>query len=258
MRGHLVNAPRKPIGADSKRLLVVLLAALLCTALASSTTVSPAHASHSGAAEAWDEEGWDDDPASWDEPAPDEEWQDAWDDGRQDEVSGGAGVPADAAVPADPAGGLPATGSPAPRAGTTTSGAINPANVPYGRLIAQAARRHGVPVALFTALVWQESGFKPRARSRAGARGLTQLMPATARGLGVRRIYDPAQNLSGGARYLAAQLARFGSKRLALAAYNAGPGAVVRHKGIPPYAETRAYVKRVLAYEARLKRAGVR
>jgi soluble lytic murein transglycosylase-like protein len=130
--------------------------------------------------------------------------------------------------------------------------------VPYGPLIAVTARRYGIPVALLTGLVWQESGFNARARSRAGARGLTQLMPATARQLGVRSIYDPVQNLDAGARYLRAQLLRFADKRLALAAYNAGPGAVVRHRGIPPYAETRKYVARVLAFEAQLTLAGVR
>jgi soluble lytic murein transglycosylase-like protein len=132
------------------------------------------------------------------------------------------------------------------------------AAVPFGPLIAVTARRYGVPVALFTALVWQESAFNPKARSRTGARGLTQLMPATARELGVRRIYDPAQNLDGGARYLRSQLLRFRTANLALAAYNAGPGAVTRHKGIPPYAETRTYVKRILAIEGQLTLAGVR
>ena len=132
------------------------------------------------------------------------------------------------------------------------------ADVPYGPLVAAVARRHGLSVSLFTALVWQESGFTPRARSGAGARGLTQLMPATARDLGVRRIYDPLENLDGGARYLVAQLLRFRSVELALAAYNAGPGAVVKHRGIPPFAETRRYVRSVLAIEARLRAAGVR
>ena len=84
------------------------------------------------------------------------------------------------------------------------------------------------------------------------------LIAATARELGVRRIYDPAQNVDGGARYLRAQLVRFGRADLALAAYNAGPGAVVKHRGIPPFRETRNYVAKVLAYEAHLRAAGVR
>jgi soluble lytic murein transglycosylase-like protein len=152
--------------------------------------------------------------------------------------------------------------APKPAATTPTApaptGPIVAAAVPHGPLIAVTARRYGLPVALFTALVWQESGFNERARSKAGARGLTQLMPGTARELGVRRVYDPAQNLDGGARYLRAQLLRFRSKRFALAAYNAGPGAVAKHRGIPPFAETRRYVRNILALEQRLIAAGVK
>ena len=147
-----------------------------------------------------------------------------------------------------------ASASPSPALPGAPASAV--VEVPFGALIATSARRHAVPVALFTALVWQESGFRANARSTSGARGLTQLMPATARELGVRRIYDPVQNLDGGARYLKSLLARFGSASLALAAYNAGPTAVVRHRGIPPYPETRRYVRAVLAYEARLRAAG--
>jgi soluble lytic murein transglycosylase-like protein len=141
---------------------------------------------------------------------------------------------------------------------TSSKGRLSPADVPYGALIAAVAREHAIPVSLFTALVWQESGFRARARSKAGARGLTQLMPGTARDLGVRRIYDPAENLAGGAHYLKAQLVRFGSVKLALAAYNAGPEAVAKFRGIPPYAETRQYVRNILAIDARLRAAGVR
>lgn len=108
-----------------------------------------------------------------------------------------------------------------------------------------AAARHGVPEDLFLRLVQQESGFNPQAVSHKGAMGLAQLMPDTARSLGVD-INDPLQNLDGGARYLARMHARFGTWRLALAAYNAGPGAVEQHKGIPPYAETQNYVKVIL------------
>ena len=108
-----------------------------------------------------------------------------------------------------------------------------------------AARRHGVPEDLFLRLVRQESGWNPRARSHKGALGLAQLMPGTARLLGVDPA-DPRQNLEGGARYLAQQFRRFGSWRLALAAYNAGPGAVERHGGVPPYRETRNYVRVIL------------
>jgi soluble lytic murein transglycosylase-like protein len=108
-----------------------------------------------------------------------------------------------------------------------------------------AATRHGVPEDLFLRLVQQESGWNPNAVSPKGATGLAQLMPATARALGVD-INDPTENLNGGARYLRAMYDKFGSWRLALAAYNAGPGAVEEHGGVPPYAETRGYVIAIL------------
>ena len=113
---------------------------------------------------------------------------------------------------------------------------------PYIDVAKQAARRHGVPEDLFLRLVQQESGWKVRARSHKGAIGLAQLMPQTARVLGVDP-HDPRQNLEGGARYLATQYKEFGSWRLALAAYNAGPGAVKKYGGVPPYKETRNYVR---------------
>ncbi|MEX5728885.1 soluble lytic murein transglycosylase-like protein [Rhodovulum iodosum] len=105
-----------------------------------------------------------------------------------------------------------------------------------------AARQHGVPEDLFLRLVQQESGWNPRARSHKGALGLAQLMPQTARLLRVDPT-DPRQNLEGGARYLRRQYDRFQSWRLALAAYNAGPEAVEKHGGVPPYRETRNYVR---------------
>ncbi|MEM1129673.1 MAG: lytic transglycosylase domain-containing protein [Pseudomonadota bacterium] len=109
----------------------------------------------------------------------------------------------------------------------------------------QAARRHGIPESLFLRLVQQESAWNPTARSHKGAIGLAQLMPGTARVLGVNP-HDPHQNLDGGARYLRQQYEAFGSWRLALAAYNAGPGAVEKHNGVPPYRETRNYVRKIL------------
>lgn len=115
----------------------------------------------------------------------------------------------------------------------------------YESAAAAAARKHGVPADLFKRLVQQESNWNPRARSHKGAIGLAQLMPATARSLGVNPR-DPKQNLEGGARYLATQYRKFGSWRLALAAYNAGPGAVEKYKGVPPYRETRNYVKKIM------------
>jgi len=116
---------------------------------------------------------------------------------------------------------------------------------PYLEIAKQAARRHGIPEHLFLRLVQQESGWRADAVSHKGAIGLAQLMPQTARMLGVNPR-DPQQNLNGGARYLAAQYRQFGSWRLALAAYNAGPEAVRKHGGVPPYKETRNYVRVIL------------
>lgn len=112
----------------------------------------------------------------------------------------------------------------------------------YMSMAKQAAQRHSIPEDLFLRLVQQESGWNPNAKSHKGALGLAQLMPQTARRLGVDPT-DPYQNLDGGARYLAKQYRRFRSWRLALAAYNAGPEAVQKYGGIPPYKETRNYVK---------------
>lgn len=105
-----------------------------------------------------------------------------------------------------------------------------------------AARKHSVPENLFLRLIQQESNWNPKAKSHKGALGLAQLMPGTARSLRVDPL-DPAQNLEGGARYLKKQFQEFGSWRLALAAYNAGPGAVKKYGGVPPFKETRNYVK---------------
>jgi soluble lytic murein transglycosylase-like protein len=118
----------------------------------------------------------------------------------------------------------------------------------FGAEIDAAAASNGIDPALLKGLVSQESGFDPNARSGAGALGLTQLMPGTAAALGVTNPLDPAQSLQGGAKYLRQQLDRFGGdERLALAAYNAGPGAVQRYGGVPPYSETQNYVNSVMA-----------
>ncbi|TAG19848.1 MAG: lytic transglycosylase domain-containing protein [Rhodobacterales bacterium] len=115
----------------------------------------------------------------------------------------------------------------------------------YLEVAKAAARKHGVPEDLFLRLVQQESGWNPGAVSVKGATGLAQLMPGTAEVLGVD-IADPEANLEGGARYLRMMYDKFGSWKLALAAYNAGPGAVEEHDGVPPYAETENYVAAIL------------
>jgi hypothetical protein len=116
------------------------------------------------------------------------------------------------------------------------------------RLAIEAARRHGLDPELVLAVVSVESGFRPQAVSPKGAQGLMQLMPATAASLGVDDAFDPEQNLDGGVRHLGTLLTLYGGDLpRALAAYNAGESAVARHGGIPPYRETRAYVKRILA-----------
>ena len=115
----------------------------------------------------------------------------------------------------------------------------------YQKLFVDAEQKYGVPADLLAAVAQQESNFNPRAVSRAGARGLMQLMPGTARSLGVSNSFDPAQAVDGAARLLRDHLRTFGTVDLALAAYNAGPGAVRKHGGVPPYAETKNYVAKI-------------
>jgi hypothetical protein len=117
--------------------------------------------------------------------------------------------------------------------------------VPYATLFEQAGAKHGVSPKLLAAVAKVESGYNPKAVSKAGAQGLMQLMPATARGLGVDDAFDPAQAVNGAAKLLAQHLSEFKSVPLALAAYNAGGGAVHKYDGIPPFAETQAYVPKV-------------
>ena len=122
-------------------------------------------------------------------------------------------------------------------------------SVPYEQLIDASAQKYGIDPAVLKGLIKQESGFNPDAGSSAGAQGLTQLMPGTASAMGVTNLHDPAQSIDGGAHYLKMQLDRFGGDySKALAAYNAGPGAVQRYGGVPPYSETQNYVKNVLAF----------
>lgn len=118
--------------------------------------------------------------------------------------------------------------------------------VKYRGLIISAASKHNVPPALIAAIMHAESNFNPRAVSPVGARGLMQINGITQKHLGVRNVFDPRQNVQAGARYLRELLNTFrGNKHMAIAAYNAGPGAVRKYKGIPPYRETRKYVAKV-------------
>jgi hypothetical protein len=139
-----------------------------------------------------------------------------------------------------------ATAASAYTGGSTASKGLTPE---LRRTFEQLSAKYGVPVGLSLAVARAESGFRSDATSPAGAQGLMQLMPSTARGLGVTDPYDPAQSAEGGIKYLKGLLGRFhGDAKLALAAYNAGPNAVARYGGVPPYAETQAYVGRVLGY----------
>ena len=129
-----------------------------------------------------------------------------------------------------------------------------PALAPFDRIIHEAAGRHHVDADLILAVIMAESQFNPSARSKKGAGGLMQLMPITADALDVVDIYSPEENVNAGARHLKWLLDRFdGDLRMALAAYNAGVQNVLRHDGVPPFPETRAYVNRVLEYYAEIK-----
>lgn len=134
-------------------------------------------------------------------------------------------------------------------AGPRQAAGVMAAARPYITAVKQAARRHGVSAPLILAVIQAESAFQARAVSRKGAVGLMQLMPETAAALGIHNPYNPWENIAGGTRYLSHCLSRFGDTALALAAYNAGPHRVSAYGGIPPWAETRRYVQRVLTYE---------
>lgn len=162
-------------------------------------------------------------------------------------------IPSGPLPSAGAAGGGAATTSAGGGAATTSASTVAPvppagvgwADIPHRQLFEQAAASHGVDAAVLAAIAQVESGFDHRAVSPVGAQGLMQFMPGTAAGLGVDP-WDPASAIPGAARYLRSALDRFGKLELALAAYNAGPGAVQRHGGIPPFAETQRYVRKVL------------
>jgi soluble lytic murein transglycosylase-like protein len=140
-------------------------------------------------------------------------------------------------------------------AAATPPASGGPVDGQFSDLINAAAKKYGIDPALLKGLIRQESNFNPNAKSPAGAAGLTQLMPGTAASLGVSNPLDPAQAIEGGAKYLAQQLKAFGGDvRKALAAYNAGPGAVTRYGGVPPYAETQNYVRSVMAFADEYRR----
>jgi len=133
----------------------------------------------------------------------------------------------------------------------------SPPRVPWREAVTREAGRQGLDPLLVQAVIQVESGENPRAVSPKGARGLMQLMPATARELGVLDPLHPRDNVKGGIAYLSRLMERYGGRLdLALAAYNAGPGAVDRHGGVPPYPETRAFVRRVLDLYHRARAAG--
>jgi soluble lytic murein transglycosylase-like protein len=141
---------------------------------------------------------------------------------------------------------VPPEAPPAPAATEPAAPPVSDATTPYGDLIARLAGEHGVDPLLVRAVVEVESGFRADARSRKGAKGLMQLMPSTARQYRLTTPYEPEANLAAGIRHLRVLLERYDLPE-ALAAYNAGEGAVSRHGGIPPYRETRTYVRRVMA-----------
>jgi len=142
--------------------------------------------------------------------------------------------------------------------GVRTGRVVRPGGPPaydgYDDLILRTARAYGVQPALVKAVIAAESNFDAGAVSHKGAMGLMQLMPGTARDLGVEEPFEPSQNVLGGVRYLRDMLSRYGDVSRALAAYNAGPRAVDRYAGVPPYRETRTYVERVLHYYSRYDR----
>jgi soluble lytic murein transglycosylase-like protein len=146
----------------------------------------------------------------------------------------------------EPSAGTPAENAQAETKDTSTKSSVNGK---FADLIDQASEKYKVDADLIQAVIKAESGFNPKAKSSAGAMGLMQLMPFTADSLGVGDPYDPKENIFGGTKLLHRLLDRYNNNvSLALAAYNAGPGAVDKYGGIPPYQQTQTYVKRILSY----------
>lgn len=132
--------------------------------------------------------------------------------------------------------------------------AIPTDHLPYHGIITQVAGRYEVDPFLIRAIIFAESGFNPRAKSEKGARGLMQLMPSTAKALGVQDVYDPQENIEGGVKYFRRLLDRFdGDIQLALAAYNAGSRHVRNYDGVPPFKATHRYIKKVLKFQQKFK-----
>lgn len=158
------------------------------------------------------------------------------------------------------------TTSPLPTTTATTAASTNPSafeageetgSVPFASTIEAACAKYGLNPNLLAGLIEQESHFNPTVGSGAGAQGLTELMPETASSLGVTDPHDPTQSIEGGARLLSEKLSEFGGNtELALAAYNAGSGAVQQYNGIPPYPETEQYVQKVLGYASGYESGG--
>ena len=133
-------------------------------------------------------------------------------------------------------------------------GVVTHESIPFHGIIVQAAGRYEVDPHLIRAIIFAESGYNPRAKSKKGARGLMQLMPSTAKSLGVEDSFDPEENIDGGVRYFRSLLDRFGGDvQLALAAYNAGSRHVRNYEGIPPFRATQLYVKKVLKFHKKFK-----
>jgi soluble lytic murein transglycosylase-like protein len=155
-----------------------------------------------------------------------------------------ASILPDEVPPQGPAASEPADAD--ENASEQTTPAIEVAEAPFGEIITKVAEAHGVDPVLVSALIQVESNYRPRARSHKGAMGLMQLMPATARQYKVRNPYDPSANIAAGVKHLKSLIDRWGVE-MALAAYNAGEAAVRKFKGVPPYRETRTYVRRILS-----------